>query len=128
MKTPIILGLAFGAAAFGDAVAQSKAPDALHYEDYKDVYKQFESLRVNKDSLAKSFKGLNFDSIRVHADGTISGYGVVPYGMMQSGILLDNRSESDSYIHNGTRYYIRNAKPPIEPKEVSPGSNIYRLK
>jgi hypothetical protein len=127
MNSSIILGLAFGAAAFSDAAAQSKAPDALHYEDNKDVYKQFESLRINKDSLAKSFKGLNFDSIRVNVDG-LSSYGVMPNGLIPNGILLDNRSESDSYVYNGTRYYIRNAKPPIEPKEVSPGSNIYRLK
>jgi hypothetical protein len=128
MKRSFVLVLAFGAAAFGDASAQSKAPDALHYEDYKDVYKQFESLRINMDSLAKSFKGLNFDSIRVHAYGSISGSGSMPNGLTLDGILLDNRSESDGYVYNGTRYYIRNAKPPIEPKEVSPGSNIYRLK
>jgi hypothetical protein len=126
MKSSIILGLAFGAAAFGDASAQGKAPDVIddqYYRNDKDLFKNFDSYLGGSDSLIKRYKGLSVDSIHVGAHGNLFGSGT-----MQPGILLDNRSESDSYIHNGTRYYIRNAKPPIEPKEVSPGSNIYRLK
>lgn len=128
MKSSIVLGLAFGAAIVTNASAQSKAPDALHYENPRDLYKQFESLRVNADSLTKSFKGFQTDSIKVNSDGSITGYGFVPNGVTLNDVLLDNRSESDSYIMNGTRYYIRNSKPQIESKEVTPGSNIYKLK
>jgi hypothetical protein len=134
-KSSIILGLAFGFAAASNASAQSKAPDALddrYYRDTKDVFKNFDSYLGGSDSLVKRFKGVTTDSIRVDAHGNLFGSGTV-----QMGTLLDNRSESDSYIYssesdsyiyNGTRYFIRNAKPLIDPKEVRPGSNIYMAK
>ena len=121
MKSSIIFGLAVGAAAISDAAAQGKeAPDALYYTDPGKL-RELRSLQIQSDSIARRYQGLNFDSIRIQAQGNIED-------LMPNGILLDNRSESDSYIHNGTRYYIRNMKPKIEPKAVSPGSNIYRLK
>ncbi|HET6511932.1 MAG TPA: hypothetical protein VFH43_07060, partial [Candidatus Kapabacteria bacterium] len=41
------------------------------------------------------------------------------------GVLLDQGiSEFDGYIQGGQKYYIRNLKPLIEPKEVSPGIYI----
>jgi hypothetical protein len=125
-KNSIILGLAFGFAAASNASAQSKAPDALddrYYRDTKDVFKNFDSYLGTSDSLATRFKGVTTDSMRVDAHGNLFGSGTV-----QIGTLLDNRSESDSYIYNGTRYFIRNAKPLIDPKEVRPGSNIYMAK
>lgn len=127
-KSSVILGLAISAIAATDASAQSKTPDALYYQDHRDLYKQFESVPGVKDSLVRKFKQFTADSVKVNADGSIIGYGSVPNGIFPNGILLDNRSESDGYLFNGTRYYIRNMKPSIEPKEVTPGSNIYRLK
>jgi hypothetical protein len=128
MKSSIFLTLALGAASVSTVSAQDNAPDALHYEDYKDIYQQFEPIPRSTDSLMNKFRSYSPDSIKVNADGSITGYGTIPNGMMPNGILLDNRSESDGYIYNGTRYFIRNMKPKIEPKEVTPGSNIYRLK
>lgn len=128
-KSSLILGFAFGAAALGtanNAHAQTKAPDALddrYYRDHKDLIKNFNYFG-GADSLSKRYNSMTVDSMHVDAQGNFYGSGKIEL----PGVLLDNRSESDSYIHNGTRYYIRNANPMIETKEAVPGSNIYRLK
>ncbi len=123
MKSSIFLVLTGGLSMISDVNAQSsEAPDALHYTDPNKLRDQIRALQLTSDSIASKLKSYNFDSIRVNSDGGITGYGSVP-----KDILLDNRSEADSYIMNGTRYYMRNSKPMIEPKPVSPGSNIYKL-
>jgi hypothetical protein len=47
---------------------------------------------------------------------------------MKRGTLLDNRSESDGFIKDGQKFYIRNFRPEIDPKPVVPGSTIYPCK
>jgi hypothetical protein len=47
---------------------------------------------------------------------------------MKRGTLLDNRSETDGFIKDGQKFYIRNFRPDIDPKPFVPGSTIYPCK
>ena len=122
MKSSIAL-LGLSALLASEVHAQNNIPDALNWEDPK-VLKQYRFT----DSAVKGWTDkLDLDSLikdgliyrKQAEDAKAKGF--------PPGVLIDQGvSEHDGYIQGGQKYYIRNFKPLIEPKEVSPG--IYHCK
>jgi hypothetical protein len=125
MKSSIAL-LGLSTLLASEVYAQKNAPDALNWENPEKVRKQyrladstFKGLRgnIDLDSLIKDGN----EYLKQWDDSKAKAKGFAP------GVLLDQGvSEFDGYIQGGQKYYIRNFKPLIEPKEVSPG--IYHCK
>jgi hypothetical protein len=89
----------------------------------KPLIERLRSGEIKLDStLNKGTLNLDSATIKRLPDGSFEAQG------MLRGTLLDNRPNATGFMQNGTKYYIRNFYPDVDPKPVKEGSMIYFAK